>query len=114
MARKQQTIITFTDDFDGREIAKEDAVLVKLSYAGKSYELDLSQDNARKLDDAIAPFLKNVSPIGGRSASSKVSRTGKRHNLDAVRSWARANGHTVSDRGRVAQSILDEYEAANR
>ncbi|MBQ9918656.1 MAG: Lsr2 family protein, partial [Microbacterium sp.] len=33
--------------------------------------------------------------------------------LAAVREWARANGHTVSDRGRIPASVLEAYGAAN-
>jgi hypothetical protein len=31
----------------------------------------------------------------------------------AIRGWARANGHQVSDRGRISKSVMDAYQAAN-
>ncbi|MFC0863979.1 histone-like nucleoid-structuring protein Lsr2 [Sphaerimonospora cavernae] len=31
----------------------------------------------------------------------------------AIREWARANGHPVSDRGRVAYELVDAFFAAN-
>ncbi|WP_419956799.1 Lsr2 family DNA-binding protein [Microbacterium capsulatum] len=30
-----------------------------------------------------------------------------------MREWARANGHTVSDRGRISAVIVDAYERAS-
>lgn len=112
MARNERRVITINDDFDGQELSKEEAVTVKLTYDGKAYELDLSEENARKLDEAIAPFLANVSPVGGRASVNRASRGAKRRDLDAVRTWAKANGHEVAPRGRVAQSVLDAYDAA--
>jgi hypothetical protein len=31
----------------------------------------------------------------------------------AIKDWAKANGHHVADRGRIAQSVLDAYEAGH-
>jgi len=33
--------------------------------------------------------------------------------LQAIRDWARRNGHQVSDRGRIAASVVDAFEAAH-
>ncbi|WP_420814523.1 Lsr2 family DNA-binding protein [Kineococcus vitellinus] len=32
--------------------------------------------------------------------------------MNAVRAWLRQNDHQVSDRGRIAQELLDAYDAA--
>jgi Lsr2. len=34
--------------------------------------------------------------------------------LAAIRTWARANGHQVADRGNPAKTVLDAYDAAHR
>ncbi|GGY82787.1 hypothetical protein GCM10010363_74320 [Streptomyces omiyaensis] len=36
-----------------------------------------------------------------------------RDELAAIRTWARANGHQVADRGLPSKSVLDEYAAAH-
>lgn len=33
--------------------------------------------------------------------------------IDEIRAWARANGHTVSDRGRIATKIVEAYDVAH-
>lgn len=48
---------------------------------------------------------------GRRPAAAKSSP--RRANLGAVRSWARDNGYTVSERGRIPATLLAAYEAAN-
>ncbi|MEV5149387.1 hypothetical protein AB0L14_34615 [Streptomyces sp. NPDC052727] len=42
--------------------------------------------------------------------------TGKRskEELAAIRTWARANGHQVADRGNPAKAVMDAYDAAHR
>lgn len=52
----------------------------------------------------------------GNRARSKQTRTGSRVNRSvspaAVRSWARENGYTVADRGRVPADVLTAYQNA--
>jgi hypothetical protein len=39
--------------------------------------------------------------------------TPDREQTTAIRNWARSQGLTVSDRGRLSQSIIDQFEAAH-
>jgi len=36
-----------------------------------------------------------------------------REQTAAIRAWARANGHQVSDRGRIPKSVIEAYQAAH-
>ncbi|WP_299033733.1 NAD-dependent DNA ligase LigA [uncultured Pseudokineococcus sp.] len=47
-------------------------------------------------------------PPGGEPAQGPAAR---RTDLAEIRAWARENGHVVADRGRVAQSVRDAYDA---
>lgn len=110
MAKKHitQTI----DDLDGSVV--EDAETVLFSIDGRAYEIDLSEDNARKLRDAFSPFMSAGRPLKSSDRSlTRKTRTTPTHDLTAVRAWAEENGHTVSSRGRVPQQVLDAYDAAN-
>jgi hypothetical protein len=48
--------------------------------------------------------------VAGRGASRRSSVT----DLAAVRSWARANGFKVSDRGRVSNAVLKAFQESDR
>ena len=52
---KRQTIQMF-DDLDGRAI-DEDGKTISFGLEGKSYEIDLSSENAAKLRDVFEPFI---------------------------------------------------------
>lgn len=53
-------------------------------------------------------------PSRGRRGVRRGSVNGRAPASQAqVRSWARENGHTVSDRGRLPAAVLAAYQAAN-
>lgn len=115
MAKKQ--ITQLIDDLDG-EIIDEGGKTLHFSLEGRAYEIDLSDENAQKLRDALEPFITAGRAIGATERASAPSR-GRRArttgdlDLSAVREWARSNGHTVSERGRVPAAVLEAYRAAH-
>lgn len=44
-----------------------------------------------------------------------ASGTGRRskEQLTSIRDWARKNGYSVSDRGRIPSDVLEAYDAAH-
>ena len=115
MARKVETIVTLTDDLDG---SKADRIIL-FAFQGASYEIDLSKKNATAFEKALAPYIDKARKAPRAAASGRGRRSGgsaprsdKQH-LAAVREWARANGHDVSNRGRISASVVEAYEAAH-
>jgi hypothetical protein len=84
------------------------------------YEIDLTEENFQKLKDALAPFVDvarqvTSAPQAPRSIAMAGSRSGTdKEELAKIREWARANGHEVSDRGRISQTVRDAYAAATK
>jgi hypothetical protein len=107
----QKVITLLTDDLDGTEASQ--TVLFALD--GKSYEIDLNDDNNAKLREALAPYLGAGRKVGGGRLPSvrRIGSTGPTRDLAAVRQWARDNGHDVNDRGRVPASILEAFDKAH-
>ena len=112
MAQKVQVVLT--DDLDGTQADET----VQFALDGVTYEIDLSDDNAAGLREGLASWIGNARKVGGRSAAR--TRTGGRQrasggkaDLGAVRGWARENGFTISDRGRVSKEVLEAYTAAH-
>lgn len=65
--------------------------------------LTLMGQDASELDEA----LENLPGAAGGSKSGRSPEE-----LDAIRVWARDNGHEVADRGRIAAAIIKAYEDA--
>lgn len=71
---------------------------------GVSYEIDLTAAHAATLRDDLPMWVSYARRTGGRPAtpSTRTGRTAAdREQTTAVRAWARSNGYTVSDRGRI-------------
>lgn len=47
-----------------------------------------------------------------KTAASKTAGASGQERSRAIREWARANGHSVSERGRLSTEIIAAYEAA--
>ncbi|HLV56903.1 MAG TPA: Lsr2 family protein, partial [Actinotalea caeni] len=111
-----KTLIELIDDLDGSPAAET----VTFAIDGVTYEIDLSDANAAQLRGDISRWTEHGRRVGGRRArtaktttSGTATASSRKRDLGVVREWAKANGHKVSDRGRVPQPILDAYDAAH-
>ncbi len=112
----QQTTVRFIDDLDGSDASGT----FDFSIDGRQYQIDLSDENAAKLRDALAPYIGAARKAGGRGrgraprqpAVAEKSSRSHRDVTAAIREWARANGHKVNDRGRISKSVMEAYQAA--
>jgi hypothetical protein len=107
--------VRLIDDMDG-EAADE---TIEFGIDGKNYEIDLSEENAGKLRDALAAYVAAARRSGGRRGRAGAG-TGpaRRPSIDreqnqAIREWARKQGMKVSDRGRIPAEVLEAYHKQN-
>lgn len=107
----QQVNVMLVDDIDGSEASET----VSFGLDGRHFEIDLSENHAAQLRDALVSFVAAARRRDGgtrvRSSAPRSARPGNdREHTSAIREWARANGHTVSDRGRISKVVVDAYE----
>lgn len=122
----QKTIVTLIDDLTGEEA--EDISTVEFALEGVTYEIDLADDNAAKLRDNLARYVAAARKTSARRPSARgadrsagrgagngnggVAGSGyNRDTLRAIREWAKQNGHSVSERGRLPLTVLNAWEA---
>lgn len=110
-------VTRYIDDLDGAEIQEDQGGPISFSLGDRYYRLDLTQKNQDKLAKALEPFISKAESVPPPTAGpAKPARRGTRVapavDLDAVRKWARENGHDVSDRGRIAGRVMEAYEKA--
>ncbi|MEI5584868.1 MULTISPECIES: histone-like nucleoid-structuring protein Lsr2 [unclassified Agromyces] len=105
----KRIVETLIDDLDGSEADRT----IAFSIDGEGYAIDLSSANAGKFEAALAPFID-----AARRTSSNRSSGGARRRAGGggggadtkdAREWLRANGHQVSDRGRIPAPLLELY-----
>ncbi|MEU5632117.1 histone-like nucleoid-structuring protein Lsr2 [Streptomyces rishiriensis] len=72
-------------------------------------ELEQAQETLRAVKAGggpTAPTVVTPAPAAGTKRSKEQ--------LAAIRTWARANGHQVADKGNPAKAVMDAYDAAHR
>ena len=111
MAQKVQVVLV--DDLDGGTADET----VTFSLDGVSYEIDLSTANAAALREAFASWVGHGRRVGGRTrttgrrASGSGSGRASSSESAAIREWARSNGFTVNERGRIPAEVKAAYDA---
>lgn len=116
----QKVVVSLVDDLDQSEADET----VEFGLDGATYEIDLSDSNASALRDALADFVAHARRSGGRRKSSTAAapsaRRGgggraavDREQNQAIREWARKQGMTVSERGRIPSEVSEAYHRAH-
>lgn len=123
----QKVVVTLVDDLDEGEADET----VEFGLDGTTYEIDLSDANAAALRDTLADYVAHArkqsgrrrTRSGGSSASAAAApaagkRTPGRAAVDreqnqAIREWARKQGMTVSERGRIPSEVSEAYHKAH-
>ena len=103
------TITQITDDLDG----SADAMEVSFAYDGVQYTIDLSKKNKAAFEKVLKPYVSAATKVSRRSSGRPSSGATGRRDLPAIRAWASKQGIDVSGRGRIAKSVIDQYDAAH-
>ena len=109
----QQTVVQLIDDLDGGEADET----VTFALDGVEYAIDLSKGNAERLRESLADFVGKARRAGGRkqrkgTGKSTVKASDKAE-AQRIRDWARAQGHQISDRGRIPQNLVVQFQEAH-
>ncbi|GAB7005919.1 Lsr2 family protein [Nocardioides sp. AN3] len=114
----QKVHIVLEDDLDGSEATET----VSFALDGATYEIDLNDDHAAQLREALAVYVGHGRKVsGGRrsprraaaSANGASAGSGSTASAKEIREWARQNGHDVPDRGRIPGEVRSAYESAH-
>ena len=109
----KQVVVTVVDDFDGKSKADE---TVQFTLDGVTYEMDLSLLNGARLRGVFQRWTSNARRVARVPRDNKKAHDTKpaydRERAQAIREWAKANGHAVSERGRISLEVRQAYRAA--
>jgi hypothetical protein len=106
----QKITVALEDDIDGGPADET----VRFGLGGTEYEIDLSTKNANAFRRQLAPFIEHARKAG-RAQRRRPGRTASSRERSAdIRAWAKDQGITVSDRGRIPASVAEQYDAATQ
>jgi hypothetical protein len=110
----QRVNVVLVDDIDGSDAVET----VGFALDGVDYEIDLSEEHAADLRNAVSLYIGHARRTGGRRRSGRrspgtPSPTGAGASAAEIRAWARENGWDVPERGRVSAEVREAYARAN-
>lgn len=114
----QRVNIVLVDDIDGSDATQT----VAFGLDGASYEIDLNDANAGALREALAPYVGHARKVGRgggggggakRGGRGAAASSGTGASAKEIREWARDNGHSVPERGRIPADVREAYDAAH-
>lgn len=103
------TVTITTDDLDG----SEGATTRPFSFLGQSYEIDLTDANAKKMEKDFGKYIQFGRKVGARRRPRAAATSKPKVTNAQIREWAAENGHEVSDRGQVRREVREAYIAAH-
>lgn len=75
----KRTVTVLVDDIHGQELQPGDGRTVTLNLDGQTFEVDLTNDDAQALQDALQPYMnagRRLSKLGKPYTRTKVSPAG--------------------------------------
>ena len=107
----QKTVVELVDDLDGGEADET----VSFALDGVDFHIDLSTENASRLRDTLSEYVVNARRTAGRKGrvGKATARSNGKPDAQAVRDWARSQGETVADRGRISHELLVRFQEAH-
>lgn len=111
----QKVLIQLVSDLTGDAIPEGKGETVSFALDGKDYELDLTKKEADKFRGLFQDYIavgRRLATRGPRKGTSPGGSGISRDELSSIRTWARASGYEVSDRGRIAQNVIQAYRDA--
>jgi hypothetical protein len=114
---------TAADVVSGEARSEGQQQTIAFGLDGQAYEIDLDADHAGQLRSTLQRYIDAGRRIGEQPTAPattdsvrprRSAPTTQRNDPAAIRAWARAKGHPVSDRGRIPAPVLRVYEAAQQ
>ena len=110
----QRVNVVLVDDLDGSDAVET----VSFALDGVDYEIDLNEQHASELRNALSLYVGHGRRTGGRrrtsaGGSKRSAASSGGPSAAEIRAWARENGYDVPERGRVSADVREAYAAAH-
>lgn len=111
------------DDLDQSEYGEGEGQTIEFGIDGSQYSIDLTNENAAKLREALKPFIDVASPQPrkrGRwgttakpvGVTDTMTIAERRALTQRIREFGREKGMQISDRGPLPAGLKEDYFAA--
>ncbi|MEW1629651.1 Lsr2 family protein [Streptomyces sp. NPDC089173] len=92
---------------------KPDAATATFGLGDTWYEIDLTPEERKKLEEALKPYLKAGRKAGKAASETKVVPETTPEERDKIRAWGKKNGYEFAERGRIPKKIMKAFDEAH-
>ncbi|MFG3403714.1 Lsr2 family protein [Streptomyces sp. NPDC048142] len=92
---------------------KPDAATVTFGLGDTWYEVDLTPEEQKGLEDALKSYLKVSRKAGKAAPKKRVVPETTPDERDKIREWAKKEGYDFADRGRIPKTVMKAYDEAH-
>jgi hypothetical protein len=86
---------------------------VQFSLEGRAYEIDLNAKHAQRFRRELAPFIEHARPARSIDHRTTPRTAASRERSRQIRAWAERQGLSVTARGRLPGTVVEEYQRAH-
>ena len=111
------------EDGDTEDRSPERTQTINFGLDGQNYAIDLSDQSAAELRKTLDRYIAAGRLVGQQARTAKIAPARPRarqstradgQDAAAIRQWARAHGHRISDRGPIPTTVRHAYAARRR
>ncbi|MCX4405880.1 MULTISPECIES: Lsr2 family protein [unclassified Streptomyces] len=92
---------------------KPDAATATFGLGDTWYEIDLTAEEQKKLEEALKPYLKVSRKAGKTPPKQRVVPETTAEERDRIREWAKKEGYDLAERGRITKKVMKAYDEAH-
>lgn len=102
----KQINVALIDDVDGSPATQT----VKFAVGSEKYDLDLSDENAQRFNEAMRPFVLAAKRVAKNAKAIRAADPGlATEQQQAIRDWCNAHGFPVAARGRIPKDAMEAF-----
>lgn len=108
-----ETTVILTDSLDPRIKTDVQSYNFYDPETGRKLEIELSPQNKKHFASLMEKLSKYVNVAQIVEAAPNKPKVASKHDENVkIREWAKLNGYTIGDRGRIKAEIIDAYRKA--
>ncbi|WP_406004610.1 Lsr2 family protein [Streptomyces sp. NBC_00987] len=93
---------------------KPDAATAVFGLGGTWYEVDLTPEERKKLEQALEPYLKVGRKADKKPTKKQVVPETTAEEREEIRKWAKKKGLEFAERGRIPKTVQKAYDEAHK
>ena len=110
----QRVSVSYTCDYDDKEIPAGQQRNIKFGIDGQEYEIDLCARHGERLSEVVGKFAEHARKATVKQPKRRRRTTANRQRSAEIRAWAKSSGIEVSDRGRIPGHVLVGFESSHK